>query len=351
MQVAGNIMRVLITGGAGFLGINLVRNLLSRGNCEITSLDIAPFDYPEKTRITVVTGDIRDKSLVNKLVGESDLVIHTAAALPLYTREDIFSTDVDGTRNLLEASLAHSVDRFVMISTTAVYGNPDQSVSEDAKLEGIGPYGEAKILAEILCEKYRKKGLCVPVLRPKTFVGPERLGIWSLLYDWAREGKNFPSMGSGKNRYQLLDVADLCDAIFICMTGDKALVNDTFNIGATKFATIREEWQSVLTYAGHGRFLIPFPASPVKVVLKVLDMFKLSPVYQWAYETAAKDSIVLTKKIEEKLGFHPKYSNTQALIRNYKWYLANYDAIQRQTGVSHRTQWNPGILKMIKKLF
>ncbi len=344
-------MRVLITGGAGFLGVNLVRNLLSRGNCEITTLDIAPFDYPEKSRINAVTGDIRNKSLVNKLIANIDIIVHTAAALPLYTREDIFSTDVDGTRNLLEASLAHSVDRFVMISTTAVYGNPDHPVSEDAKLEGIGPYGQAKILAEILCERYRKKGLCVPVLRPKTFVGPERLGIWSLLYEWARAGRNFPSMGSGKNKYQLLDVADLCDAIYLCMTKEKALVNDTFNIGATKFATIREEWQAILTYAGFNKFVIPFPASPVKTVLTILDMFKLSPVYKWAYETAAKDSIVVTKKLEEKLGFKPKYSNMQALIRNYKWYLANYDAIQQQTGVSHRTQWNPGILKVIKKLF
>jgi len=344
-------MRILITGGAGFLGINLVRDLLYRGNCEITSLDIAPFDYPEKTQINVITGDIRDKILVNKIVSKCDILIHTAAALPLYKRADIFSTDVDGTRNLLEASLSHSVDRFIMISTTAVYGNPDHAVSEDAKLEGLGPYGEAKLLAEIHCEKYRKKGLCVPVLRPKTFVGPERLGIWSLLYEWARAGRNFPLMGSGKNQYQLLDVADLCNAIYTCMTKDKDLVNDTFNVGAIKFATVREEWQAVLTYAKHGGFLIPFPASPVKIILKTLEMFKLSPVYKWAYETAAKDSIVITRKMEEKLGFKPKYSNTQALIRNYKWYLANYDAIQRQTGVSHRTQWNPGILKVVKKLF
>ena len=93
----------------------------------------------------------------------------------------------------------------------------------------------------------------MPILRPKTFVGPERLGAFALLYDWAKDGRNFPVIGSGKNRYQLLDVEDLCAAIWLCMTKDRATVNDTFNIGAKQFATIREDFQAVLDAAGFGK--------------------------------------------------------------------------------------------------
>ncbi len=63
------------------------------------------------------------------------------------------------------------------------------------------------MLAENECASFRNRGLCVPVLRPKTFVGPERLGVWSILYDWAHAGSGFPVIGRGNNRYQLLDVA------------------------------------------------------------------------------------------------------------------------------------------------
>ena len=88
--------------------------------------------------------------------------------------------------------------------------------------------------------------MCIPVFRPKTFVGPERLGIWSILYDWAHSGSGFPLIGRGDNKYQLLDVEDLCDAIYLCATLDKTVVNDTFNIGAKDFTTMREDYQAVL---------------------------------------------------------------------------------------------------------
>src|SRR5512145_287930 len=118
-------MKFLITGAAGFLGINLVRYLHKR-NHEIRSLDIADFDYKDMIgKVEIINGDIRDKGVVDKSMKGIDIIIHTAAALPLYKTEDIFSTDIDGTRNLLEASERHKVQRFVHISSTAVYGIPD----------------------------------------------------------------------------------------------------------------------------------------------------------------------------------------------------------------------------------
>ena len=142
-------MKILITGGAGFLGINLVRYLHSREN-EIVSLDIVEFDYPDmKDKIKIINGDIRDKSAVAKAMEGIDIVIHTAAALPLYKPEDIYSTDIEGSRNLIEAAEKNSVKRFIHISSTAVYGIPDNHpLYEDDKLDGVGPYGIAKIQAE-----------------------------------------------------------------------------------------------------------------------------------------------------------------------------------------------------------
>ena len=206
--------RYMITGGAGFLGINMVRYLLERDH-EVVSLDIAPFDYPERSQITEVTGDIRDRAAVDKAMEGVDVVIHTAAALPLYKPEEIYSTDIDGSRNVIESAHAHGVERFIHISSTAVYGIPDHHpLFEDDKLDGVGPYGESKIAAEEVCFEYREKGMIVPVIRPKSFIGPERLGVFALLYDWAYTGHNFPVLGSGNNRYQLLDVEDLCAAIY-----------------------------------------------------------------------------------------------------------------------------------------
>ncbi len=341
----------LITGGAGFLGINLIRYLLAHGH-HIVSLDIADFTYPERDQVTILQGDIRNPDDVARAVQGVDVVIHTAAALPLYSAADIYSTDIDGIRTVLQAAYAAQVARVVHISSTAVYGIPDHHpLYETDKLDGVGPYGEAKVQAEQICQEYRAKGLCIPIIRPKSFVGPERLGIFALLYDWAKDGKNFPMLGQGNNRYQLLDVEDLCAAIYLVATGDCALVNDVFNIGAKEFTTIKADFQAVLDHAGFGKRIIPLPVAPVTGALQILEKLKLSPVYKWAYGTIAEDSFVSIEKAERVLGFRPQYSNQQALIRNYQWYLEHLHEFAGQTGVSHRVPWKQGALSLAKWFF
>ncbi|MFN0063434.1 MAG: NAD-dependent epimerase/dehydratase family protein [Myxococcaceae bacterium] len=343
--------RTLITGGAGFLGINLARALLSRGG-DVTSLDIAPFDYPEKDRVRVVVGDICDRAKVDEALADVDCVVHAAAALPLYPKAEIFRTDIDGTRTVLEAAHACGVRRFVHVSSTAVYGIPDHHpLLETDRLHGVGPYGEAKIEAERLCEAFRQKGMCIPILRPKSFIGPERLGVFALFYDFAHTGHHFPMLGNGHNRYQLLDVEDLCDAIVLALTLDPQKANDTFNIGAKAFATMREDYQAVLDKAGHGKRIVGLPAGPAIWLLRILEALRLSPLYRWVYETASKDSFVSIEKAEAQLGYRPKYSNQQALLRNFKWYVENLTRFQQASGVSHRVPWKQGILSLVKWVF
>src|ERR671916_3219826 len=210
--------KVLITGGGGVLGINLIRDLIERGYAPV-SLDIEEFDYPEKNEVETIKGDIRDKALVDRAMEGMDFAVHTAAALPLYSPKDIYTTDVEGTRNVLEAARRHGVKRLVHVSSTAVYGIPDHHpLYETDKLEGVGPYGQAKIQAEMICLEYRARGMVVPIIRPKSFVGPERLGGFALLYDWAFTGHDFPMIGGGNKRYQILDVEELFEAIYLTLT-------------------------------------------------------------------------------------------------------------------------------------
>lgn len=341
----------LITGGSGFLGINLCRYLLARGY-KVRSLDIAPFDYPERGALEIIVGDVRDPATMKRATVGVEVVVHAAAALPLSRREDILSTDAEGTRVVLEAAFNQGVSRVIFISSTSVYGIPKHHpLREEDLLQGVGPYGEAKIVAESHCLAFRLAGHCVPVLRPKSFVGPERLGVFELLYDWAYEGRNFPVLGSGNNLYQLLDVEDLCEAIQLCATLDPSQVNDTFNVGAEKFGTMRDNFQAVLDRAGHGKHVVGLPAQPVIWALKVLEQLHLSPIYKWIYDTAAQESFVSIERLKAKLGFMPRHSNRDALIRNYDWYVAHRNEYRGKTGVSHRVPWKKGALQLAKYFF
>lgn len=344
---------IFITGGAGFLGINLIRYLLDRGHRAI-SYDLAEFDYPERDdpRLQIVTGDIRDREALGTAMKGADMVVHCAAALPLYKPEDIYTTDVVGTRNVLETSMAAGIKRVVHISSTAVYGVPDHHpLYEDDRQFGVGPYGEAKVEAEQECLKAREQGLIVPILRPKSFIGPERLGVFAMLYEWAYEGHGFPILGRGENLYQFLDVEDLCQAIHLCLTLPDDVVNDTFNIGAAEYRGLRADFQAVLDYAGHGKRIKPIPAGPAVFLLRLLEKLHLSPLYKWIYETVDKESFVSIEKAQQRLGFVPKYSNEQALIRNYQWYVEHREQFMNKSGVSHRVPWKQGALGLVKRFF
>jgi nucleoside-diphosphate-sugar epimerase len=253
---------------------------------------------------------------------------------------------------LHQASLK-KLERVVHISTTAVYGIPDHHpLYEDDTLHGVGPYGESKVQAEKICEEYRQNGMCIPMVRPKSFIGPERLGVFAMFYEWAKDGKHFPILGKGQNKYQYLDVEDLCAAIWQCATLPcNEDMNDTFNIGAKKFGTPKSDFQAVLDYAGHSKRVISLPEKPVIFTLRFLERLKLSPLYKWIYETVGKESFVSIEKAERVLGFTPTYSNRDALIRNYQWYLENVAKFGNSSGVTHRTPWQQGVLKLAKLFF
>lgn len=344
-------MKVLITGGAGFFGLHMTKKCVEMGD-EVTLLDIAEYDKGEYDQsVKLVQGDVRDKSVMDDLTSKTDVVIHAAAALPLESRKEIFSTNVDGTGNVLALSLKNKVKKFVMISSTAVYGVPDHHpLFETDKVIGVGPYGESKIAGEKLCNEFREKGLFITTIRPKTFIGTHRLGVFQILFNWIEEGHKIPMIGNGKNRYQLLEVDDLCDAVYLAYSSSDDQANGIFNVGAVSTLTANDYLGSLCEYAGSGSKILHTPVWLVIPALMLFEWLHISPLYKWVYGTAHKDSFVSVDKAREILKWNPKYDESQALIRSYKWYQENKDFIAKGTGTGHRVAWAQGILSIFKKI-
>ncbi|KKP61385.1 MAG: NAD-dependent epimerase/dehydratase [Candidatus Roizmanbacteria bacterium GW2011_GWC2_34_23] len=349
-------MKILITGGAGFLGLHLAR-FFSKKKYNVYLLDIADFnkkEYPKNCHF--INADIRNNALMYRYIKGMDFVIHAAAALPLWKNEEIMKINVGGTNNILKASFENKVKWVIYISSTAVYGVPKKHpIYESDPRVGVGPYGQSKIDAENLCFQYIKKGLNVTIIRPKTFLGTHRLGVFEILFDWIHDGKKIPVIGSGNNRYQLLDIDDLCEAIYLFTKVRPPYkgrtLNTAFNIGAEKFTTIKGDFKIMFEALNSKSRIFPTPAFLVKKALWLFEKLKLSPLYQWVYDTADKDSFVSINKLTKALNWHPRYSNSDALIKAYKWYLKNYKEIKsRGSGVTHTVGWKQGILGLIKKI-
>jgi nucleoside-diphosphate-sugar epimerase len=336
-----------ISGGAGFLGLHLARRLLADGH-DARTLDVVPLDDAELERsVDELHGDVRDRDRVAKLVQGADVVVHAAAALPIQaSRGSIRSVNVGGTENVLRAADDAGVRRVIFISSTAVYGVPEKHpIEEDDPLVGVGSYGESKIDAEGLC---RVAAVETTIVRPKTFIGAERLGVFEILFDWIREGRRIYTLGKGHNRYQLLAVEDLVDAI-VRTAAEPAAARETFNIGATEFGTVRSDLQALIDHAGSSSRLQPVPVKPAEIALRGLELLRVSPLAEWHYKTAHKDSFVDVSKAQRLLGWQPRLSNRETLIQTYDWYLANRGRVGG-AGVTHRVPWNQQALGLLRRL-
>jgi nucleoside-diphosphate-sugar epimerase len=340
---------VAISGGAGFLGLHLARRLVAGGH-EVRTLDLAPLDDAAlEGRDEELRGDVRRTADVRRLVAGADVLVHAAAALPIQvSRAAIRSVNVEGAAVTFAAAAEAGVGRVVLISSTAVYGVPERHpIHEDDPLVGVGHYGESKIEAERLCEAFARRGLETVIVRPKTFVGPERLGVFEILFDWIREGRRIPILGDGSNRYQLLAVEDLVDAAVRCL--DAPVAGEALNVGAGTFGTVREDLEGLIEHAGSGSRLRPVPARPAEVVLRGLELAHLSPLAEWHYRTAHKDSFVSIDKARGLLGWEPRLSNVETLCATYDWYL-DHRAELRDVGLTHRVPWDQRALGLLRRV-
>lgn len=239
-------MHVLVTGGAGFIGSNFVCHLLETTDNHVVTLDSLTYagttenlsDILNHERHRFVEGDVQDQELVSDLVDDCDVIVNFAAEShvdrSIQNAEPFVSTNVDGTRTLLDAALEQGTDCFVQISTDEVYGSIESgSVTEEAPLNPRNPYSATKASAHLLAlSYYTTHGVPVIVTRSSNNYGPrqhrEKLIPKFILR--AATDKPLPVYGDGSNIREWLYVKDNCRAIMSVLKSGTA--GEVYNIGS-----------------------------------------------------------------------------------------------------------------------
>ena len=274
-------MLVAISGGAGFLGLHLARRLVGDGHA-VRILDLA---RSTTRRCRARRGAVRRASDARRLVAGADVLVHAAAALPIQvTRDAIRSVNVEGTAVTLGAALEAGVRRVVLISSTAVYGVPEAAPDPRGRPARRGRALRVEDRGGAALRRVRPAGPRGR-RRPAEDVRRPRAAGCSRSSSWIREGRRIPILGDGSNRYQLLAVEDLVDAVVRCF-GLGA--GEALNIGAGRFGTVREDLE-----ARRARRLglapRPVPARPAELALRG-SSWRGSPLAEWHYRTGHKDS-------------------------------------------------------------
>jgi nucleoside-diphosphate-sugar epimerase len=337
-----------ITGGSGFLGAHLAERLLERG-VAVRTLDLEPLDPALVARgAQALVGDVRNLAAAETLCRGADVLVHAAALLPSgATRRELRSVNVEGTATVLAAAAAAGVRRVVFVSSAVVYGlqpGPHRETSPPAPIEA---YGEAKLAAERICRDFGSRGLETVVLRPQACIGPGRLGLFGILFEWILEGRRIYTIGPGRNRYQLLAVGDLSTAIELA--AELPVAGQTFNLGAERFDTVTEELRALVAHAASRSRVAALPAAPARALLRALSLARVSPLAPWHYLSADRDVVVDTARAAHALGWVPRSSNRDALAAAYDWYAANRLALG-QSGTTHRTRWDEKALALVRRL-
>ena len=179
--------------------------------------------------------------------------------------------------------------------------------------------------------EYGSRGLSVAVVRPKTFIGPGRTSAFGLLFELIRLGRAVPVLGTGRNRYQLLDIRDLVVGVHSLARGD---MDGVFFFGARRFGTVRDDLGALIAHAGTGARLRFVPGPLARALLRAMELAMIMPLSEWHYLGAlGEDSVVETSRAERELGWQPEWSNQQALEDAYDWYVQSV----MTTGTARRT--------------
>lgn len=309
-------MRLLITGGAGFIGSNFIRLILNKDeNYKITNLDKLTYagnmdnlkGVENKKNYKFVKGDICNPKVVEKLVKNSDAIVHFAAEThvdrSIMEAGDFVKTDVLGTFFLLNAAKKYSIKKFVHISTDEIYGSVENgSFAEESPLNPSSPYSASKVGADRLAYSYYKTfNLSVVIARSSNNFGhyqhPEK--FMPLMITNAMENKKLPVYGDGLNKRDWLYVLDNCEAIHLLMS--KGTAGEAYNIGAGNEKTNLEITKMILR--------------ELKKPESLMEFVKDRPAHDKRY------ALDLAKI--KKLGWKPKYKFENALKKTIKWYIEN----------------------------
>jgi nucleoside-diphosphate-sugar epimerase len=339
--------KYLVTGGSGFFGSALVRRMAGKGEVAVLDLVDAP-DRPEAAAF--VRADIRDAEAVARACRGKDVVFHCVAMVPLTKDARAFwSVNRDGTRVLLEAAREAHAGKVVHLSSSAVYGAPAENpVSEDSAPAPQEEYGRAKLAAEKLCREYRDKGLDVTIIRPRTIMGPGRLSIMQIIFEWVRQGRNLPVLGKGDNLYQFVHADDLADA---CIAAAQKKGPAEYNVGAEKFATMRATLEGLIAHARSKSRVVSLPMAPMTALMKASHALGLSPLGPYHSLMYGRSLYFDVSRARQELDFRPRYSNVEMFNESYDWYVANREKVLQEKSASpHRAAVRQGVLGVMSRM-
>jgi dTDP-glucose 4,6-dehydratase len=311
-------MRLLVTGGAGFIGSNFVRRIVDgtfSGISQITVLDkltyagtLKNLEMLPANSFEFIRGDISDPGLVSDLVKRNDAIVNFAAEShvdrSITGARDFIETNILGVQNLLAAALTNEVKTFVQISTDEVYGTISKgSWDEDFPLLPNSPYSASKASADLICRSYyRTFGMDVRVTRCSNNYGPYQFPekIIPLFITNLIEDKKVPLYGKGLNVRDWLHVDDHCQGIFAVLTSGKP--GNIYNIGGGRELTNRELTDLILRKFSRDESSIEYVADRLGHDLR----------YSVSHE-----------KITRELGYQPKIKFEEGLEQTIEWYKNN----------------------------
>ncbi len=311
--------RILITGGAGFLGGHMARDFLAAGT-PVRLFDREPRpEWACGEGIEYTEGDILDSAALRLAMTGVGGVVHAAFASPRQPVAAIRRVNAEGCRILGDAMLAGGVDRLVLVSSTIVEQQPRaHPFLRDAPLSRLDAYRAARLEAEDIIRSYGDRGLSVAIVRPKTFIGSDRVGAFSLAFAAIRDGRSVPVLGNGRNRCQLLDIRDMAAGIRLLA---ESRAEGLFYFGASEFGSVEEDLHSLIAHAGTKSRLRFVSGSVARAILRGVELGGMVPLSEWHHCCAkGKDSIVDCTRALTELGWRPLRSNVTALVEAYDWY-------------------------------
>lgn len=348
--------KVLITGGAGFLGTHLVEYLLDKGGYRIIIFDKLEYHTPKDygKNVTYVKGNIISKTDIDKvfkIYGPFFIVYHLASAMPNKEVSDriLWQTNIFGTINIVSAAVKNKTKSLIFTSSNVTYGIPESlPVTEETPVHPLEIYGKSKIQAEKELAKY-KKDINIQIFRCPVITGIGRLGLQAILYEFISENRNVYMLGDGLNKYQFVDVVDVAQAL---EKASNVSGFDVYTIGADEVLPLRDIYQKVINYAGSTSKIISLSKGPALFILSILDKLNLSPLGVYQYTMLGRSMYADTKKIKSKLGWVPTKTNVDTFIDNYKWYKDHKGKFVEIGGFlsANRSLPKMGILKLIKIL-
>jgi nucleoside-diphosphate-sugar epimerase len=329
---------VLVTGASGLLGGCLVERLRARG-VRMRLLDMVAPPDDRAAGQEFLQADLRDAAAVARACRDVEVVYHLAAGQRMkpqfagLSEQAIFDMNLDAVRHVLDGARATGARKVVHISSSGIYGIPTANpVREDHPQRPLGAYGESKIAAETLCREAIANGLDVTVLRPMSLFGPWMTGVFLLLYEWVRLGKNVYLLGAGRNRVQMTSAWDVADACLLAAEREESR-GAFLNLGAAEVPTVRGQVEALIAHAFSRSRIVAFPASLLRNAGRVLNVVKLSPIVPEHYLLADADFVLDVSEARRVLGWEPKYSNVRMTTEAYDWYCRNVERVRAKPGI------------------